>query len=341
MADQVADQVAADGLRVKEAATVICLRRARGPPGPPLKREEIYENLGGEETARMQLLFGSRDVATMDSGWEVLMGQAECQNWLKSTPEFAAVMRYAGEWKFGGGTIDPGESPREAARRELEEEFLVKLPPDGEGCELMLLNVIQVKPVRNVSFIVHNFIAVAEENPWLEEHDIDAVNAALAKRREDHKAAMEDSSFWEMDKHEKERISPEVRTVAWLDMHTAVRDAFTGMSQTFVPVNEFQAEEFARLKKERRDQMFATLAVLLEAECFPSPEALHRHTEEVDAEQELLNAQWLFEGWPPERVEEAWSQRQAAASAGGIFHLASERRELRQSHTLADAMRNA
>lgn len=32
-------------------------------------------------------------------------------------------MRYPGEWKFAGGVVDHGETPRQAAMRELEEEF--------------------------------------------------------------------------------------------------------------------------------------------------------------------------------------------------------------------------
>jgi hypothetical protein len=34
--------------------------------------------------------------------FQVLMGQAEVINWMKSTPEKLVTMRYAGEWKLPG-----------------------------------------------------------------------------------------------------------------------------------------------------------------------------------------------------------------------------------------------
>lgn len=36
-------------------------------------------------------------------------------------------MRYPGEWKFAGGVVDADETPVQAAMRELEEEFQVKV----------------------------------------------------------------------------------------------------------------------------------------------------------------------------------------------------------------------
>jgi 8-oxo-dGTP pyrophosphatase MutT (NUDIX family) len=37
---------------------------------------------------------------------------------------FAWIRRYAAEFKFPGGNLEPGEGPREAALRELHEELL-------------------------------------------------------------------------------------------------------------------------------------------------------------------------------------------------------------------------
>eukprot|EP01052_Picozoa_sp_SAG31_P038106 SAG31_NODE_5031_length_2792_cov_2.309320_3_plen_95_part_00 len=59
--------------------------------------------------------------------FQVLMGQAEVVNWLRSTPVHQAPMRYAGEYKFAGGVVDEGESVAAAGLRELEEEFLAPL----------------------------------------------------------------------------------------------------------------------------------------------------------------------------------------------------------------------
>ncbi|MBC6438837.1 MAG: CoA pyrophosphatase [Rhodospirillales bacterium] len=39
--------------------------------------------------------------------------------------------RHAGQWALPGGRLDPGETPEEAALRELEEEVNLSLPPDA------------------------------------------------------------------------------------------------------------------------------------------------------------------------------------------------------------------
>ena len=59
---------------------------------------------------------------------QVLMGQSEVVNWVRSTPDRLSHMRYGGEWKFPGGAVDRGEDMAEAAERELAEEFDVIVP---------------------------------------------------------------------------------------------------------------------------------------------------------------------------------------------------------------------
>lgn len=39
--------------------------------------------------------------------------------------------RHAGQWALPGGRLDPGETPEQAALRELEEEVNLTLPPDA------------------------------------------------------------------------------------------------------------------------------------------------------------------------------------------------------------------
>ena len=54
------------------------------------------------------------------TGWEVLMGQSEVVNWLRSSPAKKAIMRYPGEFKFPGGTVDNGETLAQTALRERQ-----------------------------------------------------------------------------------------------------------------------------------------------------------------------------------------------------------------------------
>ncbi|CAE8732254.1 unnamed protein product, partial [Polarella glacialis] len=81
------------------------------------------------------------------------------------------------------------------------------------------------------------------ENPWLQQLDIGAVNAALAQRRDLHRTEVETGSFWTLANTEREQLAPEIRQVQWLDMRTAVLHSFTSMNDTCVPVNDFQSEE--------------------------------------------------------------------------------------------------
>lgn len=316
-----------DPLRVRTAATVICVRRsiADRPFEPPLLRKDLCED-PTEKSERTGLLFGSSDAATISSTWEVLLGQGEVQNWMRSTPEQTAAMRYPGEWKFAGGTMDADETPEQAARRELEEEFLVKLPDDATECKFRLLSITQTRPVRSVSYIMHNFVAIAEENPWLQQLSTCAVNATLEKRRVDHALAVECGAFWSLGTEEKERLSPEVREVRWLDMQTAVKNAFTSMNSKLLPVNDFQATEFARLGLESRDPMLVTMAALLEVDAFPS--MMSFRSQEPDpkrAKTELAAAQWCFGGFSPEEVAAAWRRKREL----GVFRNAEERATLR------------
>mmetsp|Transcript_99698 Transcript_99698/g.321162 ORF Transcript_99698/g.321162 Transcript_99698/m.321162 type:complete len:136 (-) Transcript_99698:12-419(-) len=111
-------------LRVRVAATVICIRRARRATAPLTKEEatggeRAWEGAGGDGPSRINLVFGRSDSASFEAGWETLLGQGECQNWVRSSPDKLEAMRYPGEWKFAGGAVEPGETPEEAAKREL------------------------------------------------------------------------------------------------------------------------------------------------------------------------------------------------------------------------------
>lgn len=323
-------------LRVRTAATVVCIRQSQSHV-PPLSleeatgKEEPWAGLGSDAAARIAILFGQSASASFHSKWEILMGQGEVQNWMKSTPGHDVQMRYPGEWKFAGGVVDADETPEEAARRELEEEFQVPVALTKATCKLRLMSIKQTRPIRNISNIMFNYVAAAEENPWLQQLDVEEVNCALSNRRRLHAEAIRGGNFYTLGHREQEKLAPEIHQVQWLDMRSAVRDAFTSMNGSFHPVNDFQKKEFERLGVKRRDPMFLTMATLLEVDSFPSLRSFIVYSDRLDPEKELQRIQWLRDGMTPEEVATVWSAKKSpteVAERAGMFRTAEERLQL-------------
>ena len=68
-----------------------------------------------------------------------------------------------------------------------------------------------------------NFVALADDNPWLEALDTDAVNKQLALTRDKFKGLLTSGEFWRMTPAEKEMVSPEQRKCRWMSLAEAVR----------------------------------------------------------------------------------------------------------------------
>jgi 8-oxo-dGTP pyrophosphatase MutT (NUDIX family) len=73
--------------------------------------------------------------------------------------------------------FSPNSALIQAARREIQEEFGITLPPEGRGSRLRLFSVKQTRPVRNVSNLMYNYVALDTENPWLRQLDQVCVRA--------------------------------------------------------------------------------------------------------------------------------------------------------------------
>ncbi|CAJ1440540.1 unnamed protein product [Effrenium voratum] len=178
--------------------------------GEATRREGAYSGLKSDAAARVQILFGQAQQAQFHSSWQVLMGQAEVQNWMRSTPGQEVAMRYPGEWKFAGGVVDPGETPQQAAMRELEEEFQITVALTEATCKLRLMSIKQTRPIRNVSNIMYNYVAAAEENPWLQELNLKDVNHSLGSRRQRFAESLQGGNFYTLGKEEQEKLAPEI-----------------------------------------------------------------------------------------------------------------------------------
>jgi hypothetical protein len=177
--------------RVVKAATVIPVRRrpvGAGGGSEEGRRTSISEDelltlgMDGDSTSIRALFTKGGGTLRFTSPWEVLMGQNECRNYFKSkSSSDVHVMRYPGELKFPGGTLDPEDVDLvSAATREFEEEFLVAVP---NTAKLSLFNVKQTKVIKGISHLMHNFLALQDDNPWLAELSVDRINVALAERR--------------------------------------------------------------------------------------------------------------------------------------------------------------
>lgn len=311
---------AKDGLKVVDSSTVICLRHVKGSggslPTSGFPRNTVKTMLGGQQTVEFK------------TGWQVLMGQSEVKNWLRSTKDKTVTMRYAGEYKFAGGTVDASESIAEAGRRELEEEFLapagVKLPAEAV---LRPLSVKQTMPVKSKSNLMFNFVALASENEWLADLDIDHVNSALAARRETHANLVKSDKFWTLSEEEKEAVAPEIHRIAWVPLHEAFGMTLATMNDTVLPIDDFQREQFELYGIKRRDPMFMTAVALFEIESFPSEESIALECLPGDDELESRRSeiQWLFNGYTDADLASARESKQMMKNIREVEALREER----------------
>ena len=289
-------------LRVVESAAVVCLRRRRAT-SDLLHRSRF----GSSDTAAR--IFGGLDVVDLASGgsrWEVLLGQNEVINFVRSQPDRRVLQRYPGELKLAGGNLDPGESFEQAARRELEEEFLgpteLGLP---ESAVLRPLCVKQTLPIRSKSNVLANFVACEAENPWLRAlDDVRPANARLAERKSRFLAMVAEGRV-PATKAAREAVAPEVRRLTWVPLSEAIYLMLSTMgTDGDVFVDGWQRDEFSRLGVRRRDPMFMSACVLLDAAAFADEAALRRHAPagEQALVAERARVQWLFDGMTNEDV---------------------------------------
>eukprot|EP00937_MAST-01D_sp_MAST-1D-sp2_P007882 g7882.t1 len=313
-------------LVVQDSATVLCVRQRAEAGGGA--REWLTPEDCGVAGSPLRGLFGEAGRIPFDSGWEVLMGQSEVVNYLKSSPGVLKTMRYAGEFKLAGGNVDDNEAVQAAALRELHEEFLAPLgweiPWDAT---LRPFVTKQTRPIRSRSNLMHCYVALEAENAWLRELEVGRANEALAAKRARFAELAKDDAFWQLPAAQREEATPEVRRLAWLPLRDAVKHTLSSMAAAggiggkggtggggaggsgLRFVNEWQRAEFSKYGVRRRDPMLITGATLMELEAFPDAAALVRHCEVVDLATITAEEQWLFSGMDEEAVQAAFRER--------------------------------
>eukprot|EP01061_Rhynchopus_euleeides_P047507 TRINITY_DN9553_c0_g1_i15.p1 TRINITY_DN9553_c0_g1~~TRINITY_DN9553_c0_g1_i15.p1 ORF type:complete len:322 (+),score=105.95 TRINITY_DN9553_c0_g1_i15:107-967(+) len=153
--------------------------------------------------------------------YEVLLGQAPFDNFLKAEQHSDTVpqMRYPGEFRIPGGCIEEGESPAEAALREVEEELGVS---HGEA-KARLFSVRRTAVVRGRRHLMYNFVVHCDENPWINDLCSEQINAWLAEKKQRFDTALSTNDYWGMTFEEKMDVSPEVVMAEWWDTGAACR----------------------------------------------------------------------------------------------------------------------
>ena len=298
-------------ITVQDSATVLLVRRRTSNPTAATTISPFQVGLSPNTG-----IFGHAVKISFECDWEILLGQAEVINWLKTTPSKFKSMRYGGEWKLAGGNVDQGETIARAAARELEEEFLAPLELSlPSNAVLRPFVTKQTRPIRSRSNLMHCFVALEDENPWLRNLDIQAINKGLAQRRKNFAELSLNpdgsikTSFYQRPHTERESVTPEVRQVQWKSLREGVRDALSSMSPNTIFVNAYQQEAFRKYNKTRRDPMFITAAILMELERFPDSLAVIEYCNSVNSKALAKEEQWLFSGMNAEEVVEAFSKR--------------------------------
>ena len=290
---------------VRNSSTVLIVRKTRSTETLLLRKGELGSSVGPESG-----LFGDEDALEFTSGWEVLMAQNEVVNWLRSTPEKIVTMRYPGEFKFAGGNVEEGESTLDAAKRELYEELLnpcqITLP---KNAVFRPFAVKQTRPIRGRSNMMFNYVLFADENPWLNQLPVSRINEALAQRRFAFAKSLKNGSFWSLPVEEKEKLSPEVRQVAWINLRDACKYMLSSMNKKVIYVNEFQKAAFEKHGIKRRDPMFITGATLFELEGFPTEKSLIKYSRTANMDALAKAEQWCFSGFTQTDLDNAFKHR--------------------------------
>lgn len=236
------------GITVVNAATLVCLR--------------LRPRAGSDDNSQT---------------WEVLLGQGEVKNWLRSSETLTRLMRYPGEWKFPGGAVDDGDTSLEAtALRELREEFL-GLPDAAGAARTHFLGEKLTKAIRGRRHRMFNFVAFEDENAeWMGDDALRAVNETLrAKREAFEREHLASGAFWRMRSDaEKERVSPEIHRVQWFPIDVAMDMMRGALLDPHTPVDDWQRREFERYGVAKRDPMYITYRVLLDIVEVAPPSAL-------------------------------------------------------------------
>lgn len=220
-----------------------------------IKREKCFDSIKKYDAATIICLKESLD------GLHVLLGQNECKNFLKSTISTTIIMRYPGEYKLPGGVVEKNETLKQAALRELVEEY-IGVKANESNINIHFFNRKETLPIQGKTYVMNNFIAFADENDWVEADLVSIINNNLKIKRERFQQSISDDSYWNMSYEDKCKLSPEVNSVQWFNIEKAIEMLECSERQPIQYVNDFQKQEFIKYGITSRDPMYQTKITL-------------------------------------------------------------------------------
>lgn len=230
----------------------------------------------------------------LSSGHEVLVGQSSVVDYVASSASSTAHAAYPGEYVFAvlqsrrnetnamerttnrwrEATNTPHNTHQQTARRALEDAFMVKAPESASFAPVVAL---QTRKIRGRSNMLVSYVAIAEdESSWLYRLDLDSINAELERRHGVVQNMIRNGEWDALPLQEKERICPSVRKLVWMDLRECILAMQSSISCYFVPVNDWQASEFACHGLTIRSSMTNSLATILRIEAMGRPQLLAR-----------------------------------------------------------------
>jgi len=270
-------------VKVKDSSSVLCIRKARHRGSNLLKLDDLTQGGKYKLPPGLEYYFPDKrgEELRFRNNFEILVVQNEVVNYLKSTKEKFVTRRYAGEYNFPGGSVDEGETVREAGERELREELNYERHMQRAKVKLHPFTVNQTRPIRSISNLMHVFVAFEEENKWLSEYDTKRSNNYLRRKKKyflkrvkkeylsTDEETETDNTYFNLSLEEKEKYSPEIKRVAWMPVRDFVYHCFTslvGLHNLDLPtiyVDKWQEKEYKRYRKNRRRDPLALSAFFI------------------------------------------------------------------------------
>ena len=189
---------------------------------------------------------------------EVLVGQIEVVDWVKSSLSDKRINPFPGEYRLPArqhrSVSGAAQTPLETVSTELE-ELGFNIPKEGVQATLFAKESVQTE---SRDYRILYFLVEEEDNRDVFRTDIRKINLRLRETRKVRRE-MEVDGRWELlARAEKERLSPKLHHLEWKTL-SEVRSDFDP-SKPFV--NAYQQEEFAKYDVVARQPGRGMLAVL-------------------------------------------------------------------------------